>query len=367
MKVLLFLLLCLSYEVLCFVITSPKQLPAMPLNALTQPSEEVLETKREAIDALQKLLSKKQQDIKETEQLIKTLEGLEECSPDTQYYSTARSLLSGFDYGFVSRSEGPPPRLESNVVMTEYEGPPENIWDLGRQQLVRNWRAIRGEYLDEDDIVLSPVQEQSQSTLEKLTLNSTEIYRREIENGPIEAPFIIKIPYIVVCYLLDEIFERRYVFSRFFLLETVARMPYFSYISMLHLYETLGFWRRSADVKRIHFAEEMNEFRHLLIMESLGGDQSWWVRFAAQHAAIVYFWVLCVLWAVSPTLSYRFSELLETHAVHTYGTFMDENEAVLKELPPPRAAVEYYAFGSYDVLYDEIQTSSVSKGIPVRI
>jgi ubiquinol oxidase len=76
--------------------------------------------------------------------------------------------------------------------------------------------------------------------------------------------------------MLDTVFEGpSSVPSRFFLLETVARMPYFSYISMLHLYETLGFWRRSSDVKRIHFAEEINEFNHLLIMESLGGDQSY--------------------------------------------------------------------------------------------
>ena len=78
---------------------------------------------------------------------------------------------------------------------------------------------------------------------------------------------------------------------------------------MLHLYETLGFWRRSADMKRIHFAEELNEFRHLLIMESLGGDQRWGVRFLAQHSAIAYYIGLCLLWAISPTLSYRFSEV----------------------------------------------------------
>jgi ubiquinol oxidase len=56
---------------------------------------------------------------------------------------------------------------------------------------------------------------------------------------------------------------------------------------MLHLYETLGFWRRSADIKRIHFAEEWNEFHHLLIQESLGGDQPFYVRFMAQHSALV--------------------------------------------------------------------------------
>ena len=34
-----------------------------------------------------------------------------------------------------------------------------------------------------------------------------------------------------------------------------------------------GWWRRSTETKRIHFAEELNEYNHLLIMESLGGDQ----------------------------------------------------------------------------------------------
>ena len=36
---------------------------------------------------------------------------------------------------------------------------------------------------------------------------------------------------------------------------------------MLHLYESLGWWRRSAETKRVHFAEEWNEFHHLLVME----------------------------------------------------------------------------------------------------
>ena len=55
----------------------------------------------------------------------------------------------------------------------------------------------------------------------------------------------------------------------------VARMPYFSYMAMLHLYETLGWWRTGAATKRVHFAEEWNEFHHLLIMEALGGNERW--------------------------------------------------------------------------------------------
>ena len=101
-------------------------------------------------------------------------------------------------------------------------------------------------------------------------------------------------------------------------------------------------------------------------MESLGGDQTYWVRFMAQHSAIVYFIVLCFLWALSPSLSYRFSELLETHAVNTYGQFLDENEQILKKLPPPTAAVEYYSFGTSDPFYAEFQTTAMAEGKDIR-
>ena len=101
-------------------------------------------------------------------------------------------------------------------------------------------------------------------------------------------------------------------------------------------------------------------------MESLGGDQAYWVRFMAQHSAIAYFIGLCFLWALSPSLSYRFSELLETHAVNTYGQFLDENEEVLKEMPPPLAAVEYYSFGTSDPFYAEFQTAALAEGKAIR-
>jgi ubiquinol oxidase len=54
-------------------------------------------------------------------------------------------------------------------------------------------------------------------------------------------------------------------------------------------------------------------------MESLGGDKLWFDRFAALHAAIAYYWILLVLYVFSPQLAYNFSELIEFHAVDTYG------------------------------------------------
>jgi ubiquinol oxidase len=60
----------------------------------------------------------------------------------------------------------------------------------------------------------------------------------------------------------------------------------------------------------VHFAEEMNELNHLLIWESLGGDQDWRVRFLAQHSAIAYYFLLIALWIASPSIAYNFSELM---------------------------------------------------------
>ena len=68
--------------------------------------------------------------------------------------------------------------------------------------------------------------------------------------------------------IFDKFFAEKSVersFARFWALETVARMPYFAYLSALHLYETLGWWRRS-DYLKIHFLQTWNEQHHLLIM-----------------------------------------------------------------------------------------------------
>lgn len=46
------------------------------------------------------------------------------------------------------------------------------------------------------------------------------------------------------------------------------------------------------------------------------------------------------------------------HAVDTYGTFVDENESLLKTLPPSPVAVSYY-YGEDLYMFDEFQTSRV--------
>ena len=65
------------------------------------------------------------------------------------------------------------------------------------------------------------------------------------------------------------------------------------------------------------------------------GHQLWRDRFLAHDAAIVYFWLLVALWLLSPTLAYNFSELIEAHAVDTYGEFVDANRAALAAARQP--------------------------------
>lgn len=179
--------------------------------------------------------------------------------------------------------------------------------------------------------------------------------RREAAGQGVKSPWFVKIPYTVLCWLLDVVYPNRPI-QRFWFLEVVARMPYFSYISMLHLYESFGWWRAGADLRKVHFAEEWNELHHLQIMESLGGDELWVDRFLAQHASIVYYWILLLFFWFDPELAYNFSELIEAHAVDTYGEFADANEEILKTMPPPLVALQYYK-GDDLYMFDQFQTS----------
>ena len=195
--------------------------------------------------------------------------------------------------------------------------------------------------------------------LEQLKLSNDKIWEREKYLPKVHSPWIIDWPYKLLCVILDVWFPENRPIQRFWLLETVARMPYFSYNSMLTLYEILGWWRKSSDLRKVHFAEEWNEYQHLLVMESLGGDRKWSDRFLGQHAALVYYLGLIIIWLISPKLAYNFSERIETHAVATYAQFTEENKALLESLPAPDVAKAYYE-GDDLYLFDEFQTTTLS-------
>jgi len=140
--------------------------------------------------------------------------------------------------------------------------------------------------------------------------------------------------------VIDRVYKDR-DYARFYVLETVARVPYFSFVSVLHLYESLGIWRK-ADYLETHFAQTMNEYHHLLIMEDLGGDERFADRFFAQHVAFAYYWLTCLLYIVSPRMAYNLSEQVEEHAYHTYDEFLKQNERLLNIQKPTITASTYY-------------------------
>jgi len=208
------------------------------------------------------------------------------------------------------------------------------VWkreEVRREQLLEALQAARG---------AGPDSRKSQQFAEQLEATKTKA--------------VVMIPYTFLCWTIDVLFVNRPI-QRFWFLENVARMPYLSYTIMLSLYEALGWWRVAMGNRRIHFAEEWNEVQHPKIMEALGGDQAWIDRFMGRHAAILYFLILNHIWLISPSLAYNFSELIEFHAVDTYGEFVDANKELLKTLPPPVEALEYYN-GNDMYLFDEFQT-----------
>ncbi|GAV61230.1 AOX domain-containing protein [Cephalotus follicularis] len=157
-----------------------------------------------------------------------------------------------------------------------------------------------------------------------------------------------------VIKILDSLYHDR-DYARFFVLETIARVPYFAFMSVLHMYESFGWWRR-ADYLKVHFAESWNEMHHLLIMEELGGNAWWFDRFLAQHIAIFYYFMTAFMYAISPRMAYHFSECVESHAFETYDKFLKAKGEELKGMPPSEVAVKYYT-GDDLYLFDEFQTS----------
>ncbi|KAL4447289.1 hypothetical protein ABPG77_007322 [Micractinium sp. CCAP 211/92] len=253
-------------------------------------------------------------------------------------YRASFSVARGISRAFAKLDEW----LEGRNVFNELTEPPLT--------------QMEGELTAEQREVLAKVR--------GLTLDDSKVADREraryAATSGLPAPLPIRLIYGSLCWMLDVLYAGRPI-QRFWILETVARMPYFVYISMLHLYETLGWWRAGAELRKVHFAEEWNELHHLQIMEALGGDLKWIDRFVAEHAAVVYYWMLIVIYLISPSASYQFMEIVEGHAVDTYTEFAEQNREVLQQIPPPLVALNYYKSGDL-YLFDEFQTSWKASG-----
>lgn len=209
----------------------------------------------------------------------------------------------------------------TRILMDDQIPPP--IWNLAIDSVIRDMNLGK---------TVTP--------LTHLTLDTKALWELELSEQTVEAPPVMMGVYYAICHGLDFVYQEDPI-ARFMFLETLARQPYFSYVALYHLYETLGFWSIASHCKKLHLDQENNECAHLRIMEELGGTRKWKDRFLARHASLAYFAVLLVLYMVSPLTAYKTSELLESHAKFTYQQFTSENKEALEKIAPP-PSVELY-------------------------
>jgi len=118
--------------------------------------------------------------------------------------------------------------------------------------------------------------------------------------------------------------------QRFWVLETIARAPYFAFLSVLHLRESLGLRTESHYyLMKEHFEQTVNETEHLIEMENRKGADRWIDRFVAYHLVLIYYWILVGYYAIAPRAAYHLNAGIEFHATETYlNYFWDHPEDI---------------------------------------
>ena len=124
---------------------------------------------------------------------------------------------------------------------------------------------------------------------------------------------------------LDFIYSGRSL-QRFWVLEVIARSPYFAFLSVLHFKESLGIKNEKTMIlMKEHFYQAINETEHLKEMEKRGGDKFWIDRFFARHLVLVYYWIMVFYYLIAPTYAYDVNIKIEEHAFNTYSKYLEEH------------------------------------------
>ena len=122
----------------------------------------------------------------------------------------------------------------------------------------------------------------------------------------------------VTVAILDFLYRNR-PSQRFWVLEVIARAPYFAFISVLHLRESLGLrGEEHIYLMKEHFYQALNETEHLEEMEAREGNKYWIDRFLAKHLVILYYWIMVGYYVLNPINAYDINMKIEKHAFETY-------------------------------------------------
>ena len=122
--------------------------------------------------------------------------------------------------------------------------------------------------------------------------------------------------------IIDWLYKDR-DFQRFWVLEEIARAPYFAFLSVLHFRESMGL-RGPVHIKLMeeHFGQTLNETEHLEHMESRGGADYWIDRIFAKSLVLIYYWIMVVYYGLFPISAYDLNEKVEWHAAETYEKYL---------------------------------------------
>jgi ubiquinol oxidase len=130
-------------------------------------------------------------------------------------------------------------------------------------------------------------------------------------------------------------------YRRFYVLESIARVPYFAYLSVLHMYQTFG-RHPGIELLDLHYKESVNEAYHLAIMEELRGNEFWYDRWLAKLLGVAYYWATAILYLLTPSSGYYLMQQVEQEAASSYDKFIDLHKTKLVSQGLGLAAKKYY-------------------------
>jgi len=163
---------------------------------------------------------------------------------------------------------------------------------------------------------------------------------------------------------MDLFYGVKRTFSKFKVLEVIARVPYqawenVAYIAITHRYGKPDFARRTFEFVRESRRQQDNEQWHLLILEELVlkkriRENFFLHRLLPQAIAFFYYHISWLLYVIKPSLSYSLNADLEDHAEHEYMEFVRENPSLEEERFESDFADDYGRFDSLADLFRQI-------------
>jgi len=158
---------------------------------------------------------------------------------------------------------------------------------------------------------------------------------------------------------VDLLYGKHGSFTKFAMLETIARVPY-------QAWERMGYWAvhkhasRSTLAKRVFErivdarSDQDNEQWHLLIMQDFvqrqGMKQAWFKHRALPWLiSFFYYHVSWLLFLIKPERSYQLNAEFQDHAEHEYMCFVAAHPELETTSDPGTYAAEY---GQYDSVAD---------------